>query len=153
MVVANHIMSRLIAFLQLRFIPRHVDLALLILRLWLGLSMLLLHGLYKIKAFSELAPKFPDPFGLGSNISLGLAVGGEVVGSALLVIGLFTRFAALSLIVTMGVAFFIAHHGVLTGEKSGELAFIYLAGYVTLFLTGAGGLSVDSGFHEPPLKK
>lgn len=144
-------MSTLIAFLQLRFIPRHFSLALLVLRLWLGLTMLLAHGLGKIKKFSELSGKFPDFIGIGSKASLILATGAEVVGAALLVIGLFTRFAALSLVATMGVAFFMAHKGALTGAQSGELAFIYLAGFVTLFLTGGGAFALDSGLHDLPL--
>ena len=43
----------------------------------------------------------------------------------------------------MGVAFFVVHQMVLVGEKSGELALIYLAGYLALLFTGAGKLSVD----------
>jgi putative oxidoreductase len=145
-------MHHIIAFLQLRFLPRHVDLALLTLRLWLGLSMFLLHGLTKIQTFTELSAKFPDPLGVGSKVSLGLAIGGEALGAVLLVLGLFTRMAALSLVVTMGVAFFVIHNAALTGERNGEMAFIYMAGYFFLFLTGAGAFSIDSGFHEPPLK-
>ena len=146
-------MNAIIAFFQLRFIPRHFDLALLVLRLWLGLSMFFLHGLGKLKDFTALSTKFPDPLGVGHQMSLILALGGEALGAALLVLGLFTRFAALSLILTMSVAFFLVHQGALTGERNGELAFIYLAGFVFLFLTGGGAFSLDSGFHEPPLKK
>jgi putative oxidoreductase len=144
-------MNTLIAFFQLRFIPRNVNVALFVLRVWLGLSMFLLHALTKLKGFSELSGGFPDPLGVGHKWSLIFALGGEALGSVLLVLGLFTRFAALSLIATMGVAFFLVHKGVLTGEKSGELAFIYLAGYVTLFFTGAGAFSLDTGFREQPL--
>jgi len=144
-------MNTLIAFLQFRFFPRNINVALFILRLWLGLSMLLLHGVGKIERFSKLSAEFPDLLGIGSRTSLCLAIGAEALGSALLVLGLFTRFAALSLVVTMGVAFFLAHKATLTGDNSGELAFIYLAGYVTLFLTGGGAFSLDAGFREPPL--
>ena len=145
-------MYYIIALLQLRFIPRHAHIALLLLRVWLGLSMLLLHGLMKLKTFSELTPKFPDPFGIGNQASLALAVFAEVGCSILIVLGLFTRLAALSLIITMGVAFFLVHNGTLTGDKTGELAFIYMAGYVTLLIAGGGVFSLDSAAHEPPLK-
>ena len=73
-----------------------------------------------------------------------MAIFGELVCSALLILGLFTRFAALSLAITMSVAFFIGHKGVLKGEGSGEMAFIYLATYVTLFLAGGGKFSADA---------
>ena len=130
--------------LLINFIPRSPDLGLLVLRVWLGASMLLLHGMMKIKNFSDFSEKFADPFGLGPKTSLILAIFAEVVCSALLIFGLLTRFAAIANIVTMAVAFFIAHKAVLSGPKSGELAFIYLAGYVVLLFAGAGCFSIDA---------
>jgi putative oxidoreductase len=72
-----------------------------------------------------------------------MAVFGEVVCAALLVLGLFTRFAALVLIILMSVAFFMVHQRVLSGPGSGELAFIYLAGFVALLFGGGGLFSLD----------
>ena len=46
--------------------------------------------------------------------------------------------------VTMGVAFFLAHGGKLTGQGNGEMAFLYLGAYVVLFLTGGGRFAVDA---------
>ena len=86
---------------------------------------------------------FPDPLGIGHTASLALVVFAEVVASVLLAMGLLTRFAALVLCMNMGVAFFIAHKASLTGKNNGELAFIYLAAYVALFLAGAGKASMD----------
>jgi putative oxidoreductase len=68
-----------------------------------------------------------------------------VACSTLLIAGLFSRFAALMLAVTMGTAFFFVHKSALVGANSGELAMVYLTAYVTLFLTGAGKISVDRG--------
>lgn len=136
-------MQSLTRFLQLNFIPHSTDLALLIIRVWLGASLLALHGWGKLTGFGAMAPKFADPLGLGPTVSLGLAVFGEVVCAALLVIGLFTRSAALSLIILMAVAFFVVHGRALSGPASGELAFLYLAGFVTVFLAGGGAYSVD----------
>lgn len=73
-----------------------------------------------------------------------MAIFAEVVCSVLLIVGLFTRFAALSLAITMAVAFFIAHNGQLTGAKPGELAFVYLAGFLTLLFAGGGKFSADA---------
>jgi len=87
--------------------------------------------------------KFPALFGLPSSANVGLAVFAEVVCSALLIAGLFTRFAALALAITMGSAFFFVHKSALVGEHSGELAMVYLIAYVTLLFTGAGKFSVD----------
>src|SRR6266571_881690 len=108
------------------------SLALLTLRLWLGLTLLINHGVGKLKDFSHLSGDFPDPLGIGHGASLALAVFAEVVASLLLVMGLLTRFAALVLAVNMAVAFFLIHKRSLSGDHSGELAFIYLAAYVAL---------------------
>ncbi len=123
--------------------PVGVDLGRLVLRLGLGISMLALHGLSKLQGFAELSTKFPDPLGVGSQASLALAVFAEVVGSVLLILGLLTRFAALTSLITMSVAFFLVHKAALSGEGSGELALIYGLGYFALFLAGGGKLSVD----------
>ena len=120
------------------------DAAMLVLRLWLGLTMLLNHGLGKLTNFGDMSAKFLDLFGIGSTASLALAVFAEAFCSALLVIGLVTRFAALNLVATMLVAFTMAHQMKLTGERNGELAFIYLAGYVTLLIAGPGRYSADA---------
>ncbi len=120
-----------------------ISLGLLSLRLWLGLTMLLVHGVAKLKAFDSMAPGFADPFHLGHTASFTLVVFAEVVAAVLVAAGLLTRFGALVLAVDMGVAFFHAHKASLSGNHSGELAFIYLAGFITLFLAGPGRFSAD----------
>jgi putative oxidoreductase len=119
------------------------NLGLLVLRVWLGLSMLLLHGWPKVEKYAGLSEGFPDPLGVGPAMSLNLAIFAEVFCALLLVVGLAARLAALPLVVTMAVAFFVVHGGVLTGEGNGEMAFIYLAGFVALFIAGPGRHSFD----------
>ena len=123
------------------------SLALLVLRLCLGLTMLLNHGLDKLKNFSSMSSGFPDPFHVGHTASLGLTVFAEVVASALLVLGLVTRFGAFVNVINMSVAFFMVHKAVLKGEHSGELALIYLAGYVALLIAGPGRISMDQALY------
>lgn len=137
-------MKQLAKILRLDFLPFTSHCGLLALRLWIGLSMLLLHGWTKITGFNEMSGKFLDLLGIGSTASLVLAIFAEAVCSVLLILGLFTRFAALSLVINMTVAFTMAHKGVLKGPHSGELAFIYLGAFVTLFLAGGGKFSVDA---------
>jgi putative oxidoreductase len=129
--------------LNLEFLPTSADMALLTLRAGLGLSMLLLHGWGKFQGFAAKADRFPDPLGVGHTASLSLTVFAEVLCAALLVVGFLTRFAATSVAITMGVAFFIVHHGKLLGEGNGELAFIYLIGAVALLIAGPGRYSLD----------
>ena len=100
--------------------------------------MLWLHGKDKLLKFEET--KFFNIV-MNSKVSLGLATFAEVVCAILLVVGLFTRFVALALAITMGVAVVKVHEMKLTG--GGELALLYLAAFVTIFLTGAGKFSAD----------
>lgn len=130
--------------LRLDFLPRSTDVGLLVLRIWIGGSMLMLHGFEKVKNFEAMSKKFMDFLGIGATASLSLAIFAEFLCSGLLILGLFTRFAALSLAITMGVAFFMAHGGVLKGPGSGEMAFIYLSTYVVLLLAGPGKFSLDA---------
>lgn len=136
--------------LQLAFLPSSVDLALLVLRAWAGLSMVALHGWGKVGRFGPLSSTFADPFGIGPFPSLVLAAGFEVVGAVLLVLGLFTRLAALAGMVTMGVAFAYVHGTRLSGPGNGELAFVYLAIFTALFLAGPGRYSMDGASGAAP---
>lgn len=134
---------RMQKFLRLEFLPASPDAALLVLRLWLGAAMIYLHGWKKLTGLLAGTSKFPDILGIGATPALVLAVFAEVACSVLIVLGLWTRLAALLLAITMGVAFFLAHEAKLSGQGNGELAFIYLAGYIVLLLAGAGRFSVD----------
>jgi putative oxidoreductase len=131
--------------LTLSFVPTSVDLGLLLLRLWYGIPMVWLHGWPKLVGFSKMSGGFPDPLGVGSQTSLILAILGEVVCPILLILGLFTRFAALGAAITMAVAFWGVHSLVLRGEGSGEMAFVYLGAYVALLIAGPGRFSMDGG--------
>jgi putative oxidoreductase len=135
-------MKKIISLLRLDFLPENVDLALLLLRVWLGASLLLLHGWAKLSTFQKMSGNFSDPLGIGSQASLSLAVFGEVFCAFFLIIGFFARTAALGCAITMGVAFFMVHEAALKGGRSGELAFIYLAGFLAILIAGPGRFAV-----------
>jgi len=116
--------------------------ALLVLRVVFGGAMIYGHGWGKLTTYGERSASFPDPLGVGSPASLGLAVFAEAFCALAIVLGLLTRLAALPLIVTMLVAFFVVHGNDPFGDK--ELALVYLAAYLALFLRGAGAWSVDA---------
>ncbi len=137
-------MKSILKLLRLEFLPVSQDFALLLLRIWMGGSLLWLHGLGKLKGLVDKPGDFPDPLGIGGLPSQILAVFAEVVCAGLLIPGLFSRFAALNCAVTMGVAFFVVHKGQLTGMDSGEMAFVYLAGFVVLTLAGPGHYAMDA---------
>lgn len=119
------------------------DISLLLLRLVFGGFMILNHGWGKLMKFMGEGPiKFGDPLGVGTELSLSLAVFAEVGCALLLVIGLFTRWATAPLIVTMLVAAFIVH-----GDgpfKEMESALVFGTAYIVLSLMGPGRYSLDA---------
>lgn len=128
--------------ISLSFLPTSPDCGLLALRIWLGLSMFLLHGKGKLLDFAGQLEKFK---GMGiPTVFGGAAIVAESICAILLVLGLATRLSAAFLAATMAFAFYKAHKMVLVGPGSGELAFIYLAGFVAILLAGAGRYSLDS---------
>jgi putative oxidoreductase len=121
--------------------PKNLSLGLLILRVSIGLMMMLGHGLGKLTGYSEMAAQFPDPYGLGGQLSMGLAVFAEFFCSLGIVFGFLTRAAVVPLIVTMVTAVLIIHGDDPWGKK--ELAVLYLVPLVTIFVAGPGRYSLD----------
>lgn len=117
------------------------DIAALLLRATFGGLMLIEHGLGKVERLSAEPIRFADPLGLGAELSLQLAIGAEVVCAALLVLGVASRLVLAPLVFTMAVAAFIVHGADPLGDK--EMALLYLAAYVALFLMGPGRFAVS----------
>ncbi|MEQ8703729.1 MAG: DoxX family protein [Phaeodactylibacter sp.] len=122
---------------------RYHDIVLLLLRLMFGLSMAYAHGWPKLQRLTGGEEvKFLDFLGLGPEISLGLAVFAELFCALLLAVGLFTRLAAIPLIITMFVAVFVAHWG--DGYADMEGGLLFLVPYVCILLAGPGWYSIDA---------
>ncbi|MBI4819946.1 MAG: DoxX family protein [Deltaproteobacteria bacterium] len=130
---------------------RPTDLALLFIRLCVGGIMLTQHGWGKLTRYSEKSSTFPDPLGVGPELSMALAVFAEVACSALLILGLLSRFAAFQLLFTMMVAAIIVHADDPFNKK--ELALLYGLHFFVLLLAGPGRFSVDGRLkpHLPEL--
>lgn len=126
---------------------RQISIGLLVLRVGIG-CMMLVHGVQKMNGFSEKADVFPDPIGVGSQLSLILAIGAEVGCSVLLMLGLGTRLAVIPLAFTMIVAVFLVHGS--DPWKVRELGAIYLLVYSSLLLTGPGQFSLDHTWFSKP---
>ena len=138
------------SFIRLGFLPQAHNLALIALRLLVGVSLFLRHGLEKVSGFSQMAKHFPDPLHIGAVPSLAFALFSDAICSLLLIIGLGTRWAALIVLINTTVAFTLVHKMRLSGEHNGELAWLYLSAALVLFLSGAGKFSIDHGLagHE-----
>lgn len=114
---------------------------LLAVRIIFGL-LLMTHGLQKLSNFETLAAgAFPDPLGIGSQLSVSLAIFGELFCSIAFIFGFLYRLSMIPMIVTMFVAFVFAHKGSIT---EGELAFVYLIVFLFLYAAGPGRYALDT---------
>ena len=118
-----------------------VAMALLILRIGVG-ALMMHHGYDKLVHFKEYEPQFMNFIGLGTTTSLSLVVFAELFCSALILVGLLTSVSTVPLIITMGVAVFMAHDGAVFAK--GELATLYLFVYVAIMVVGPGKYSLDA---------
>lgn len=128
-------------FLDPVYTRRTLNSAGLCLRLGLGVAMIP-HGYEKLMHFNEQKADFLNLFGLGSPVSLALALGAEFFCSILLMLGLLTRLVLIPLIVTALVIVCMAHEGDIVGD--GSTGFLFLVGYTTSLLLGAGDYSLDA---------
>ena len=113
------------------------NLALFILRVGCGI-LLLMHGYNKIVHFDTMRISFLDFMHLGSSVSLILA---ELFCSIFLILGLFTRLAAIPIIIDLTVALWKMHHFNIFGD--GERASIFLLAFIAILFVGPGKASVD----------
>ena len=98
------------------------------------------HGTQKILSF----PVPPEHMGAGAMFQLSGII--ELIGGGLVLIGLFTRFAAFIVSGEMAVAYFMVHaHGSFWPIlNKGELAILYCFVFLYLFFAGGGPLSLDA---------
>lgn len=125
------------------------DAALLVLRLALGI-LILLHGLSKLPPPPEFVAGELAKHNLPAALAYGVYLG-EVVAPVLIIIGVWTRLAALVVVVNMVVAILLVHLPSLlklnpVGGYALELQAMYLFTALALMLTGAGRFSVGGRY-------
>ena len=125
---------------SIKYSDNGIAFATLLLRLALG-GLIIPHGYSKLINFASKSSSFADPFHIGHPTSMALVIFAEFFCGVFILLGLFTRLACIPLIIVMAVALFIAHKGDFFGQ--GEMATLYLFGYLALLFTGPGKISMD----------
>lgn len=121
------------------------SLGLLVLRVGFGAYMAA-HGWSKVQMILGEDPiQFPDPLGMGTELSLYFAAAAEFGGGILVALGLLTRFSALSAAFTMGVAAFMIHGADpwMAQGKAKEPALHFMVAFLCLVFTGPGKFALD----------
>ena len=119
------------------------NIGLLILRISIG-TMLIHHGYEKTADINNFADAFVRPIGIPFPILASyIAAYSEIYGSLLLIAGLFTPLAALSIVGTIGVAIY---HAIVTAGFNIyllELLILYMGGALCILLLGGGDFAID----------
>jgi putative oxidoreductase len=128
---------------------RAEDVAKLLLRIMLG-GLILLHGISKIRGGPGFILDIVDKAGLPAPFGY-LVYVGEVLAPILVIVGLWTRLAALVIAINMIVAVLLVHLGqVFTLNETGgwalELQGLYLVVAIAVALCGAGRYSIGGNF-------
>jgi putative oxidoreductase len=118
---------------------RIISFLILAVRVFFGI-LFFIHGVDKMMNFSILSDTYPSVFGLGSYMTLMLAIFTEFCCSLFLIFGLMIRVILIPMIISMAVAFFDVHDAIIS---EGELALIYFIMFIILYITGPGRYSVD----------
>jgi|SRR3989344_4784970 len=124
-----------------KFAEKNSDYFYFVFRVLIGL-LFLLHGIMKIPMIQQ--GKLPL-MGL-----MGLAMIIEVLGGAMIILGLFTRYVASISAIEMIAAFFIAHYpkGINPLANGGESAVLFFAAFLVLIVFGSRKFALDKGFKK-----
>lgn len=144
-IIKQLILKKMKKLLNLDFLPKNLDWALLIFRIWVGVSLFCNHGIEKFVKFSEFSnnPKALDPIHIGILPTLTYATFTDGICSLLVILGLFTRLSSLLIVCTLCVVFFILKGGSFV-PKDAEVVYLYLGSYMYLACIGAGKYSLDN---------
>jgi putative oxidoreductase len=119
----------------------NADLGALLLRLALG-GMMIYFGYNKLSNYNQILPMFGDIIGIGSKLSFNLVIFAEFFCGIFVALGFLTRLSVIPILITMIVAYFIAHAKDTFQVKQG--AFIYMILCLPVFVLGSGRYSVDA---------
>lgn len=117
------------------------NIAAFLLRVVFGSLIFINYGLPKIRRFPELQSRFFDPFHISSQASLLLVIFAEVFCAIFIIIGLFSRLAAIPLVITMAVVVFMAQKGKPLLEI--QVPVMFLVAFLGILFIGSGKYSVD----------
>jgi putative oxidoreductase len=126
--------------LTINYSANAFNFAVLIFRLSIGILMMH-HGYYKLIHFGTLHNTFGDVTGMGSTASLCFYIFAEFFCALFLILGLFTRFSLLPLIICATISLITLNHKDIFG--SAEKDMLYLASYLIIIFIGPGKVSVD----------
>ena len=100
------------------------------------------HGIAKWIMFKDIAETFPDPIGMGGEVSFWLVLFAEILCSFGFMLGALFRLCLIPMIFTMCIAVFVIHAG--DPLVKVEPAIMYLTIFILMYIIGPGKFSIDN---------
>lgn len=116
------------------------DFAVLWLRVLGSLLLIVVHGLPKLLHFSQELQVIEDPFGIGAQLTLILAIFAEVVCPIGIIVGFLTRLATLPILFLLAVSVVYVHPEWSLWE--GQFAWLLLIIFSAILVGGTGRFGV-----------
>jgi putative oxidoreductase len=127
-----------------RWDERAQDLGLLFLRVSGGLFLLWVHGLPKLLNYNAQLQVIEDPFHLGANATLMLAIFAEVLCPLLIIAGVLVRLACLPILAVLLIALMVVHAQWSLDE--GQFGWLLLILFTSVLIAGPGRLALNVRF-------
>jgi putative oxidoreductase len=121
-----------------------IHFALLLFRVAVAAELLVAHGLKKIGVGVNIAEIVPNPLGLPEALNQAFAVGANIGMPLFIILGLFTRIAALPILAITLTGYFVVHFNDPILVK--DIPFMYSVSFLFIAITGAGKYSLDNYF-------
>ena len=120
---------------------KYQDLGLLFLRVSGALFLLWVHGLPKLLNYSEQLKLIEDPFHLGANITLLLAIFAEVLCPLLILAGVLVRLACLPILSVLLIALLVVHPEWTLFEA--QFGWLLLIIFTSVLIAGPGRIALN----------
>lgn len=123
------------------------DIGWLFLRVSGAMLLLWVHGLPKLLNYSTQLQSIEDPFHLGPNLTLMLAIFAEVLCPLLIMAGVLVRLACLPILCVLLIALGVVHPQWSLAE--GQFGWLLLIIFTSLFIAGPGRLALNARWLGP----
>lgn len=129
------------SFTSINYSSAAFNAAMLLLRISFGATLMVKHGFAKLMTFTTLQHTFFNFLGFGPKFSLILVLFAEIFCSLMIVLGLFTRYACIPILIAMLIVIYGADAS--KDFLESELAIFYFTAFAAIMLCGPGKISVD----------
>jgi putative oxidoreductase len=118
------------------------DLIMLLFRVTASVQLKVVHGLKKIGFGTGIIESVPNPFKLPNDINYGFAVASNIIFPLFIILGWYTRLAAIPVLVVTFSGYFVVHWNDSLLES--DIPFMYSITFLLIALLNPGKYSLDS---------